>query len=107
MTKGQLSLEFLVVFAVYLSFLFLIIHTQSNYLKDLNIDEIKNSLKAKKINYLLSEQNLNNKFTLSLIGESDCFVGEPLVFCGTGDDLVSSKLFYNFSERGEFIATPS
>ena len=107
MVKGQLSLEFLVAFAVYLSFLFLIINTQSQYLTDLNIDEIKSSLKARKINYFLSEQKINNKFTLLALGNSNCFVGEPFVFCGKENNQVSSKLLYNTSIGGEFFVTLS
>lgn len=81
--KGQISLEFLIIFVAYLTFLFVLI-AAFGYVKEMREYEEKISLKAKGelLSLIYSLRTINNKFQWSNISSEGCGILEEEIICG-------------------------
>jgi len=85
--KAQISLEFLIVVAVYFSFLSILIYAQQDIIQSLknNIESTKNSLNSESANFIFSLEKI---FTSSRTGPinynsyTSCRVIGNFVYCG-------------------------
>jgi len=101
--KGQLSLEFLVVLVVYLSFIGMLISAQLRYTDAASFSATKQKMQQ----YLLAiegaEQQVNNRFLQVPYQFENCTIaGGRLAVCFSGNDILEVPLAYSrFDQNGD------
>jgi hypothetical protein len=95
MVKAQLSLEFMVVLAIYLVLLSALISGLAPLPGRFSEsgESFKLSLKAQHLATIYSVKQLNNEFTAYALTESGCLITEQLVVCESGDAKGSAKVY--------------
>lgn len=79
--KGQLSLEFLIVLAVYTVFIYLLISSldSSKFLKNANQQDFLARVNTLKL--LETERLINNKFTDMPLSMEGCLISQKTIIC--------------------------
>lgn len=96
--KAQISLEFMIVVAIYLAFLSILIYTQNQIIFVLKEKSMitQNSIDAESINIIFS---LGKIYTSTKDGSdlynfhSDCIVIGGVIYCGKNNDIIKEKIY--------------
>lgn len=101
-TKGQLTIEFLLMAAIFLAIISVLLYQQSEISKKLIsfLNSTDYSTKAKDVSILYSIKELNNPDMryespqiLRLVREGKCIIGEPYVVCGPLGEGFSTQIY--------------
>ncbi|VVB73581.1 Uncharacterised protein [uncultured archaeon] len=93
--RGQLSLEFLVVLAVYLAFVGALVSVQLHYIDSSRFASTKSHMQATLLSIEGTENAVNNRYLHVGWGPGDCAILGRLVLCGTAPGLIEIPLGYS------------
>jgi uncharacterized protein (UPF0333 family) len=93
--RGQLSLEFLVVLAVYLAFIGALVSAQIQYINNARFASTKSQMRAVLLSIEGTEQAVNNRYTYVSWADGNCTIVGRLVLCGAGNSMIEIPLGYS------------
>ena len=93
--RGQLSLEFLVVLAVYLAFIGALVSAQLQYINNARFASTKSNMQAVLLSIDGTERAVNNRYIhVGWVGGNCAIIGR-LVLCGAGNSMIEVPLGYS------------
>jgi uncharacterized protein (UPF0333 family) len=93
--NGQLSLEFLVVLAIYLAFIGVLVSAQLQYINNARFASTKSHMQAALLSMDGTERAVNNRFTYVSWTDGNCTIVGRLVLCGAGNSMIEVPLGYS------------
>ncbi len=103
MMFGQLALEFLVIVAVYLAFLFVIINSEIEIFDGLkkSSEIVSYSTGSQRLAIIYSSKIINIPSSIYRIDEKGCSILLPYVRCGRIDEYSKTKIYTISGEENE------
>ena len=93
--RGQLSLEFLVILAVYLAFIGVLVSAQIQYINNARFASTKSNMRAVLLSMERTEQIVNNNYIYVGWTTENCTVFSTVVWCGAGNSAIEVPLGYS------------
>ena len=93
--RGQLSLEFLVVLAVYLAFIGVLVSAQIQYINNARFASTKSNMQAVLLSIEGTERVVNNNHLYVGWKTENCTIFSTVVLCGAGNSVIEVPLGYS------------